>query len=127
MDGFQFFDSLERYNLVLIKQKIFSYLDFKSLHRSRQVCKDWHSFILEEALKSRGSPNAVKTLKDCWSCGSYSKTTIECPKDSGFYICADEESVGIGTKHLKTLVVDIATGQQILSLRSEENQEEEPL
>ena len=98
-------------------------MDFKSLHRSRQVCKDWHSFILEEALKFRGSPDAVKALKECWKYESYTKTTIECPKDSGFYICADEESVGVGTKHLKTLVIDIASGRETLSFKSEENPE----
>ena len=47
------FSALFQKNLTDILQKIFLYLDPRSLHKSRQVCQQWNDFILSSVWGSR--------------------------------------------------------------------------
>ena len=61
---FQFFNYLESYNLVYIKLEIFLFLDYKSLHEARRVCKDWDTFIKEEHIQQLVLSNELKTQEE---------------------------------------------------------------
>ena len=115
-DSFQFFQSFENFNLVYIKLEIFLYLDYKSLHEARQVCKDWNEFIKTEIWSSR-LYHCKRLLAKCWRQDvEPHNRVIECPKDLGFYLAVNDKILGLGTKNYNTLVLDPSSGDSLGAL-----------
>ena len=114
---FHFFQYLESFNLVYIKLEIFLCLDYKSLHSSRQVCKDWNDFIKEELWSSRPY-HTRRLLSECWrQCENEPfYRVIECANDLGFYLAVNNKTLGLGTKNYKTLVLDPSSGDSLGTL-----------
>lgn len=114
---FQFFQYLESFNLVYIKLEIFLCLDYKSLHKARQVCKDWNDFIKEEIWSSRPF-HTRRLLSECWrqSDNEPLYRVIECPNDLGFYLAVNNKTLGLGTKNYKTLVLNPSSGDSLGTL-----------
>ena len=54
------FSDLFQKNCTEILQKIFLYLDPRSLHSSRQVCQQWNTFVLSSVWGSRSGINSLK-------------------------------------------------------------------
>ena len=54
------FSALFQKNCTEILLKIFLYLDPRSLHRSRQVCQQWNTFILSSVWGSRSGFNTLQ-------------------------------------------------------------------
>ena len=112
--GFNFFEALESYNLILLKLQIFLHLDYKSLHISRQVCKDWNNFILHEIWKSR-RPHVERMLTQSWKTEPEQRH-FDVAHYQGFYMAVDNKYVGVGTKNNKTLLYDADTGTHTSTL-----------
>ena len=54
------FSDLFQKNCTEILQKIFLYLDPRSLHKSRQVCQQWNDFILSSVWGSKSGFNSLQ-------------------------------------------------------------------
>ena len=115
--NFQFFQYLESFNLVYIKLEIFLCLDYQSLHKARQVCKDWNDFIKKEIWSSRTS-HTRRLLSKCWrqTDEDTHNRVIECTNDLGFYLAVNDKILGLGTKNYKTLVMDPGSGDSLGTL-----------
>ena len=111
------FRLLESYNLSFIKQEIFLYLDFTSLHTARQVCKEWDKFIMEWIwCSSKGVKQMECKLASQWRTGQPHKRHFDI-QSKGFYLAVDEKEVGLGTLDNKALVLRVSSGHQIHSVQ----------
>ena len=116
---FQFFNYLESFNLVYFKLEIFLFLDYKSLHKARRVCKDWDKFIKEEIWSSRPF-HTRRLLRECWrqSENEPFHRVIECPKNiyiSGMAV-NNKTLVLLRDHPYKTLVLDPRSGDSLGTL-----------
>ena len=111
------FRLLGLYNLAFIKQEIFLYLDFTSLHTARQVCKEWDKFIMERIwCSSKGVKQMERQLESQWRTGQPHKRNFDI-QSKGFYLAVDEKEVGLGTLDNKALVLRIDSGHQVHSVQ----------
>ena len=106
------FDLLDLKNLYLLKVDIFSRLDYKSLHTSRQVCKEWNQLILEEFWFSRTRrPMMKRRLLTEWKTAEPVKRTYNFPSTKGFYLACDNQTVCMGTRDNTTLLLGQSMAQ----------------
>ena len=60
----------------LARDKVYLYLDGKSLHSCRQVCKEWNSYIQENIWNCQANRRQQeKRLRGNWLQGKYVKCT----------------------------------------------------
>ena len=105
-DRFSLFEKLEQFNLMYVKLEIFLYLDYRTLHTCRQVSSEWNDFIQNEIWKLR-KKHMRSLLNKNWKSQNFYKQSINCNLNSGFYIVADAQNIGIGTKVSTAILLNI--------------------
>ena len=105
-DRFSLFEKLEQFNLMYVKLEIFLYLDYRTLHTCRQVSSEWNDFIQNEIWKLRKT-HMISLLNKNWKSQNFYKQSINCNLNSGFYIVADAQNIGIGTKVSTAILLNI--------------------
>jgi len=111
------FQLLDRKNLYLIKLDIFSRLDYRSLHTSRQVCREWNQFVLDEFwFSNTRRPMMKRRLLTEWKSAEPIKKTYDFANTKGFYLVCDDKIVCMGTRNNQTLLLEPSTGAELAVL-----------
>ena len=100
----ELFKNLKQHHLIY--GKIFLYLDHRTLHDCRQVCKEWNDFIQIEIWKLK-KKHMIGLLNKNWKSQNFTKKSINLNNSDFDVVSHLLESAQIGTKASEEILLNI--------------------
>ena len=103
-DKSSLFKNLKQHHLIY--GKIFLYLDYKTLHKCRQVCSEWNDFIQIEIWKLK-KKHMIGLLNKNWKSQNFKKKSINLNNSDLYVVSRLLRRALIGTKASEEILLNI--------------------